>query len=463
MVSRLPNPYALPNMPAGPFKVEPPSFVIADKEDLKLGDFTFFAPDGVSALAAAAASQPPATPIDKRLYEQRLSSRESYFAYSGEGCVQVEGADEPIAGRMLACSCFRGGYLSATVRKDSGPKKLRFNRSTIEPFLKFGTVKSAYAARPWDPGNKTFPFGFEAQVEVIWKHLEPRKRGLQGLIVVCGTTGSGKSQIVRGLIDRLLSVKRHSDRRPHLLTIEDPIEAYYSSPKLIQEVPEGSRARDTYRATRLAEDDSWNEEADPVMACLSGKAPIPPWVTQMEAGIDYTPREIGVDTPSLTSALRDALRQTPSVVYIGEIRDLPSLREAIDFAGTGHLVVLTMHAGSLTEAFEKLLDAANAHTPSRRGEIAERISGVIHLWKAPVDPFDIKIPTMWRGRDDSRAALVADGLSSLVAGSPQNKNKDCLGRYAVSTRLLAARLHGLKSEDVQRLKRVAMEADLVGL
>src|SRR5207249_2189827 len=95
-------------------------------------------------------------------------------------------------------------------------------------------------------------------------------------------------------------------------------------------------------------------------------------------GIDYTSRQKGIDVHDLKCASEDALRQTPAVFYIGEVRDASDWKEVLEFAGTGHLVVTTAHAGSLIEAMIKLLGAVDAKTPADRRRYAEKILAVVH-------------------------------------------------------------------------------------
>ena len=118
-----------------------------------------------------------------------------------------------------------------------------------------------------------------------------------GLVVVCGPTGAGKSTSLASLIDRI-----NRTRRCHLVTIEDPIE-YLHGPGLSL-------------------------------------------VNQ---------RQVGSDTASFNDALVASLRQDPDVILVGEIRDLATIRTAITAAETGHLVFTTVHAGDCVGAIERLV------------------------------------------------------------------------------------------------------------
>tara|TARA_R110002096_G_scaffold67332_11_gene163399 strand:+ start:4755 stop:5819 length:1065 start_codon:yes stop_codon:yes gene_type:complete len=118
-----------------------------------------------------------------------------------------------------------------------------------------------------------------------------------GIILVTGGTGSGKSTTIAALLNW---INHHQSK--HIVTIEDPIEY------LIQ--PSG---------------------------CI---------VTQ---------REVGTDTESFASGLKAALRQSPDVVLVGEIRDVETARIAMQASETGHLVFATLHAADVPETFERIL------------------------------------------------------------------------------------------------------------
>lgn len=120
----------------------------------------------------------------------------------------------------------------------------------------------------------------------------------QGLILVVGATGSGKSTTVAVLIEH-----RNTLEPGHIVTIEDPVEFIF-----------------------------------PRRRCL---------VSQ---------REVGIDTGSYLVALKNALRQAPDVIFVGELRDRQTVEVALHSAETGHLVLSTLHANNATAAVERLLD-----------------------------------------------------------------------------------------------------------
>ena len=120
----------------------------------------------------------------------------------------------------------------------------------------------------------------------------------RGLVLMVGATGCGKSTTLAGMINY-----RNEKTSSHILTIEDPIEFLHANKRSI--------------------------------------------VNQ---------REIGLDTKSYDRALKSAMREAPDVIFIGEIRDRQSLQAAINLAGTGHLVVTTLHANNAPESLERIIN-----------------------------------------------------------------------------------------------------------
>ena len=119
----------------------------------------------------------------------------------------------------------------------------------------------------------------------------------RGLILLVGATGSGKSTTIASMLDY-----RNEVRTGHILTLEDPIEYLFKSKKSI--------------------------------------------VNQ---------REIGTDSESLKTALRNSLRQAPDCILIGEIRDLDTMLAAIAYAQSGHLVLATLHANNSYQALNRII------------------------------------------------------------------------------------------------------------
>ncbi len=142
----------------------------------------------------------------------------------------------------------------------------------------------------------------------------------RGLILIVGSTGSGKSTTMASLIGH-----RNDNIPGHIVTIEDPIEFIHDHRKSI--------------------------------------------VNQ---------REVGIDTQSVGDALQNTLRQAPDVIVIGEIRDSETMEHAITFAQTGHLVMASLHADNSVVAFERIV---NFFPENRRDwllmDLAYNIRGVV--------------------------------------------------------------------------------------
>ncbi|WP_427889867.1 type IV pilus twitching motility protein PilT [Kribbella sp. GL6] len=143
----------------------------------------------------------------------------------------------------------------------------------------------------------------------------------QGLVLVTGPTGSGKSTTLAAMIDKI-----NTDRACHIITIEDPIE-YVHDHKLSA-------------------------------------------VNQ---------REVGSDTASFPDALRSALREDPDVLLVGEMRDLDSIRFALTIAETGHLVFATLHTNDTAQSLARIIDVFPAEQQAQvRVQLAAALTGVVY-------------------------------------------------------------------------------------
>jgi len=135
----------------------------------------------------------------------------------------------------------------------------------------------------------------------------------RGLVLVVGGTGTGKSTTLAAMIE-----ERNRITNGHIITIEDPIEFLYPHRKCI--------------------------------------------VSQ---------REIGIDTLSYTEALKNAMRQAPDVILIGEIRDRETMESAVTFSETGHLCLSTLHANNANQAIERIM---NFFPPEKHDQIYFQLS-----------------------------------------------------------------------------------------
>lgn len=151
-------------------------------------------------------------------------------------------------------------------------------------------------------------------------HLPPVLKNIaleqRGLVLVTGTTGSGKSTTLASMIDIV-----NNDRNCHIITIEDPIEFIHEDKKSI---------------------------------------------------IDQ--REIGSDTGTFSSALRVALRQDPDVILVGEMRDFETIETALTAAETGHLVMSTLHTLNASETITRII---SVFPPYHQKQVRLQLAGVL--------------------------------------------------------------------------------------
>ncbi|OAS16219.1 type IV pilus twitching motility protein PilT [Paenibacillus oryzisoli] len=138
----------------------------------------------------------------------------------------------------------------------------------------------------------------------------------QGLVLVTGPTGSGKSSTLAAMINYI-----NRKEKKHIVTLEDPIEFLHT------------------HATSI---------------------------------IDQ--REVGSDTKSFSNGLRAALRQDPDVILVGEMRDLETIAAAVTAAETGHLVFATLHTSDAPQTIDRIIDAFPAH---QQGQIRVQLAAVL--------------------------------------------------------------------------------------
>ncbi|MFC6648246.1 type IV pilus twitching motility protein PilT [Paenibacillus rhizoplanae] len=150
--------------------------------------------------------------------------------------------------------------------------------------------------------------------------LESLAKKPQGLILVTGPTGSGKSSTLAAMIHSI-----NQSESKHIVTLEDPIEFLHSHGK-----------------------------------CL----------------VDQ--REVGSDTHSFASGLRAALRQDPDVILVGEMRDLETISAAVTAAETGHLVLATLHTTDAPQTIDRIIDAFPGHQQNQiRSQLASVMLAVV--------------------------------------------------------------------------------------
>jgi twitching motility protein PilT len=175
-------------------------------------------------------------------------------------------------------------------------------------FNQRGAVAAVYRVIP----EQIKPFS-ELGLPGVIATLSERPRGL---VLVTGPTGSGKSTTLAAMIDKI-----NSERREHIITIEDPIEYIHQH-----------------------------------KGCLVNQ------------------REVHADTLGFAHALRAALREDPDIVLIGEMRDLETIESALRIAETGHLTFATLHTNSAAQTINRIIDVFPAH---QQGQIRTQLSLVL--------------------------------------------------------------------------------------
>lgn len=142
----------------------------------------------------------------------------------------------------------------------------------------------------------------------------------QGLLVITGPTGHGKSTTIASLIEYI-----NNTNQRHIITIEDPVEYVFENKRSI-----------------------------------------------------ITQRELGTDTLSFARALRSVLREDPDVVLIGEMRDMETFEAALTIAETGHLVLTTLHTNDAAQAPDRIIDVFPKNQQEQvRQQVANVLAGVI--------------------------------------------------------------------------------------
>ena len=186
-------------------------------------------------------------------------------------------------------------------------------------------------------------------------HLPPQLETItdfkHGLVLVCGSTGSGKSTTLASMLHAI-----NKTRKCHILTIEDPVEFVHEN--------------------------------------------INSMIHQ---------RELGTDVSSFASSLRASLRQDPDVIMVGEMRDLETMKAALTAAETGHLVFSTLHTGDAVGVVERLIGSfPGDEQVVARTRIASALKAVIAQRLIPVEEGNGRVPA-------TEILIVNNGVSNLIA------------------------------------------------
>jgi twitching motility protein PilT len=172
----------------------------------------------------------------------------------------------------------------------------------------------------------------------------------RGIVLLTGTTGSGKSTTLAAMIDHI-----NETRPEHIITLEDPIEYLHSDKRAI-----------------------------------------------------INQREVGSDTKSFARAMRRVLRQDPDVILIGEMRDEETVRTALSAAETGHLVLSTLHTLDATETINRIIDFFPPHLQQQaRVMLASTLRGAVSQRLVPTADGNGRIPA-------SEVLIVTGRVEDLI-------------------------------------------------
>jgi twitching motility protein PilT len=188
----------------------------------------------------------------------------------------------------------------------------KLSRFRVNVFMQRGSVSAAFRRIPFE-----IPSFIELGLPPIVEDLSQRPNGL---VLVTGPTGSGKSTTLAAMLDRI-----NRSRDEHIVTIEDPMEYLHH---------------------------------------------------HRRCTVDQ--REVGSDTKSFKNALRSVLRQDPDVVLLGEMRDIESIQAALTIAETGHLCFATLHTNSCSQTVSRIIDVFPGEKQGQiRTQLAMCLNGVL--------------------------------------------------------------------------------------
>jgi len=193
--------------------------------------------------------------------------------------------------------------------------------------------------------------------------LKPLTQYQNGLVLVTGSVGSGKSTTLAALIDYI-----NKERHDHIITLEDPIEYIFAS-----------------------------------------------------QNCHVNQREVHTHTESFAIALRGALREDPDIIMVGEMRDLETISLAITAAETGHLVLGTLHTGNAARTLDRVLDVfPNEQREQIRIMVSESLRGVVSQQLIPHSSGEGRVMAMELLINNAAvAACIRDGNTFMLPGYMQ--------------------------------------------
>ena len=254
---------------------------------------------GLSQGASGAAPHINTLPLFKLMAERKAS--DLFFACNAPIKIKIEGQILPVNKHVLAPQMVRQTALALMTpeQRERFASELELDFAISEPGLGRFRV-NVFMQRGYPTVVLRYISADMPRLETLGlphavADLAMMKRGL---VLVVGSTGSGKSTTLASMINL-----RNESASDHILTIEDPIEFLHANKRSI--------------------------------------------VNQ---------REVGLDTKSYSRALRGVLRAAPDVILIGEVRDRESMEAAIQLAGTGHLVLSTLHSNNCAQALDRIVN-----------------------------------------------------------------------------------------------------------
>ena len=257
------------------------------------------AADAVSAMVSARHPTLNTKPLFKLMVEKKAS--DLFFTSNAPIKIKIEGQILPVNKQVLAPDTVRqtAFALMSTEQRDHFLQEWELDFAISEPGLgRFRVnvfMQRGYPAMVLRYITADMPRLDTLGLPEVVSDLVLLKRGL---LLMVGATGSGKSTTLAAMINY-----RNENASDHIVTIEDPIEFLHTNKRSL--------------------------------------------VNQ---------REVGLDTKSYSRALRGVVRAAPDVILIGEIRDRESMEAAISLAGTGHLVLSTMHANNAAESLDRIIN-----------------------------------------------------------------------------------------------------------